>query len=277
MTDYTVYTDGACSPNPGPGGLGAVRICNRTGQMETRSAFRPAATNNYMEVLAVIYGLRMTPEGCSVEIVSDSQYAINCLKGEWRRNVYHEMFAFADALMEKRTVTFRWVRGHAGDRYNEMADRLASGAIRTGAGKPQVFSAPGSAMDVAINIPKGVRRRMVPASAPEWARKYRVSPSCAESLVEFMAKDSPKFRDYASLRSGGYDAWSVLEEDAMVKKGKVSKAVLAGLRKNLGDRHMFLEGLRWYCRGLPLEESVRKTLVNREISMNGAHRTEGRF
>lgn len=265
MTDYTVYTDGSCVPNPGTGGLGVVRRHNATGRLETRSERRENVTNNYMEVLSVVFGLHGTPEGCSVEVVSDSQYAINCLEGKWSRARYPELFAYADGLISKRNVSFRWVKGHSGDRYNEMADRLASMAITAGKqGDP--VSRVNDAMGFDIRVPSRLRSRTSPSSASAWERKYRVSAECAESIMAFIAKTQPRFRDYITLRTGGADSWSSLDEDSLVKKGKVSAAALAGLKDNLEDRRMFLEALRWYCRGLSFEDSVRKVLVNREAS-----------
>lgn len=263
MTDYTVYADGGCRPNPGRGGYGAVVICNRTGEMRTYSGSRENVTNNRMEILAAIVGLKAVPEGCSAVLISDSQYAINCIQGIWARRMYEDMFGYIDGLLSSRDVTFRWVKGHGGDPMNELADRLSSEAISRASGCAGQVSA--SAFARTVRVPKTLRRRAMPPTPDAWMKRYRVGRTCAALLVAFCSKAEPSFRDYASLKTGGPDFWSSLDEELLKKKAKVSATALKALRENLPAHMDFMEALRWYCRGLPVEMSVRKVLVNREI------------
>lgn len=139
---WIVYSDGACSGNPGPAAWGAV-VLPPTGEPQHLSASLGRATNQVAELSGAIEGLRATPESCSVELVSDSQYVLKGLS-EWRlgwekkgfRNskgqpvanmeLWRQLYSVADL----RNVTTRWVKGHNGDPYNEMADKLATGALR---------------------------------------------------------------------------------------------------------------------------------------------------
>ncbi len=137
-----IYTDGACSGNPGPGGWGVVMYHgNRTKEL---SGGTPSTTNNRMEMQAVIEALRAIKSSYSGKTVlfSDSTYVLKGLQ-EWlpgwkkrgwktsaKKPVKNEdLWRELDALAQKRAVDFRWVKGHAGDVGNERADALATGAV----------------------------------------------------------------------------------------------------------------------------------------------------
>jgi ribonuclease HI len=143
VAPVVVYTDGACSGNPGPGGWGwAVAPegtpCGSGGEDHT--------TNQRMELLAVLEALRSLGVGSEagpVEVVSDSTYVVNCFRDgwwvNWRRNGWKnakkQPVANADLweplveLVESGNVRFSWVKGHSGDRMNDLVDRLAVAAI----------------------------------------------------------------------------------------------------------------------------------------------------
>lgn len=139
---WTVYSDGACSGNPGPAGWGAV-VLGPDKVPQPHSAYIGRATNQVAELTAALEGLQRTPEGVQVELVSDSQYVLKGLT-EWRAGwerrgwknskgeavanqpLWKQLYAVAD----KRQLKTRWVRGHNGDPFNEQADGLATGAIK---------------------------------------------------------------------------------------------------------------------------------------------------
>ena len=141
---WAAYTDGACAPtNPGPAAWGAV-ILDPEGAVQIQAkGFIGHGTNQIAEITAAIEGLARIPPGEPVELVSDSQYVLKGLS-EWRagwvrrnwrnarnepvanRALWERLFEVADA----RRVSVRWVRGHAGDRFNEAADALANDALR---------------------------------------------------------------------------------------------------------------------------------------------------
>ena len=147
MVNIRVYTDGACRGNPGPGGWGWV-----VPDGAWANGFDPDTTNQRMELRAVLEALR-TIEG-PVEVVSDSTYVVNCFRDRWwegwlRRgwkNAKKEPVANRDlwepliALYRERgdEIAFTWVKGHAGDEYNDIADRLAVEASHTGRGRSGV-------------------------------------------------------------------------------------------------------------------------------------------
>ena len=142
LKSVTIYTDGGCSPNPGPGGYGVVLIYGQN-RRELSGGYRKT-TNNRMELTAAIRGLEALKEPCQVRLLSDSQYVVNgIMKGwaqrwrenGWRRNK-HEIAGNPDLwerlldLCARHQVRLEWVRGHAGNAENERCDQLANAAAR---------------------------------------------------------------------------------------------------------------------------------------------------
>jgi ribonuclease HI len=137
-----IYTDGACSGNPGPGGYGVVMLYNGY-RKELSGGFR-LTTNNRMEMLAAIEGLRALNDRCAVTLYSDSQYLINAIQrgwavrwraNGWMRNkkekaVNPDLWAQLLDLCARHQVEFVWVRGHAGNVENERCDQLAVAAAQ---------------------------------------------------------------------------------------------------------------------------------------------------
>ncbi len=136
MKNVTIYTDGACSGNPGPGGWAAI-LCYGAARREL-SGGEADTTNNRMELLAVIRGLEALKEECRVELCTDSQYIANALNNGWLRDWKKrgwrrrdgalknaELWQTLDALLQRHIVAARWVKGHAGDELNDRCDALA--------------------------------------------------------------------------------------------------------------------------------------------------------
>ena len=142
MKRVILYTDGACSGNPGPGGFGTV-LQFGAHRKDISGGF-VLTTNNRMELLAVIRGLEALKQHCEVTVYSDSRYIVDAVnKGwaerwranGWRRNkrenaVNPDLWGRLLDLLEKHDVEFRWVRGHAGNPGNERADELAVAASK---------------------------------------------------------------------------------------------------------------------------------------------------
>ncbi len=119
-----LYTDGAASGNPGPGGWGAVLKCGAL-RKELSGGFA-LTTNNRMELLAVIEGLRAIKwQDANVEIWSDSKYVVNTLTQGWKRKKNIDLWDRYDAAAAGFNITFHWLKGHAGHPENERCDALA--------------------------------------------------------------------------------------------------------------------------------------------------------
>ena len=119
-----IYTDGACSGNPGRGGWAA--IVRRDGEERELHGHDPQTTNNRMEMTAVIEGLAAVPHDAQVTVYSDSQYVVNTMTKNWKRRKNQDLWAKLDRETAARDVTWQWIRGHAGHPMNERADRLAT-------------------------------------------------------------------------------------------------------------------------------------------------------
>lgn len=127
---YVLYADGACEGNPGPGGWGVVITEPEEERREFSGGPVPSTTNNRMELAAAIEGLKATEPGAEVILRTDSQYLVKTMTLGWRRNANQDLWAALDREVAKRKVGFQWVRGHAGDRFNERADELANKASK---------------------------------------------------------------------------------------------------------------------------------------------------
>ena len=137
MRTVTIYTDGACSGNPGPGGWGA--ILSYKGTEKELSGGAAQTTNNRMELTAVIEALRLLKEPCVVELYSDSKYVIDALEKGWARSWQQRGWVKSDkkpalnpdlweqllALTDIHEVRCHWVKGHAENEKNNRCDQMA--------------------------------------------------------------------------------------------------------------------------------------------------------
>ena len=122
-----LYTDGAASGNPGPGGYGAVLRCGDL--CRELSGGYALTTNNRMELLAVIRGLEAIRwDGAEVQVYSDSTYVVNTVTKGWKRKKNQDLWAQFDVQAARFRLEFHWIKGHAGHPDNERCDRLAVAA-----------------------------------------------------------------------------------------------------------------------------------------------------
>src|SRR6056300_64320 len=139
---FKIYTDGACSGNPGPGGWGAV-IFDSDNNQTNISGKEKNTTNNRMEILAAIMALKKIKSNSQITIYTDSTYVkngINEWKFNWKKNDWKtaskkpvknkDLWIKLDKLCEKNKVSWKWVKGHATNKYNNLADQLATSAIK---------------------------------------------------------------------------------------------------------------------------------------------------
>ncbi len=137
MKEITIYTDGACAGNPGPGGYGVVLKFGEH-RREISGGYRQT-TNNRMELMGPIRSLEALNQSCRVVIHSDSKYVVDSMQkgwaerwraNGWKRNkrekaINPDLWKMLLELCKKHDVEFRWVRGHSGDPENERCDQLA--------------------------------------------------------------------------------------------------------------------------------------------------------
>jgi len=136
MTEVVIYTDGACSGNPGPGGWGVVLRWN--GTVKELHGSDPQTTNNRMELMAAIQALEALNRPSQVRLYTDSTYVLNGITkwvAGWERNGWRtaakkpvkneDLWRLLVQAMERHEISWQWVKGHAGDEGNERADALA--------------------------------------------------------------------------------------------------------------------------------------------------------
>ncbi len=135
--NVTIYTDGACSGNPGPGGYGAILMYGE--HKKELSGGDPNTTNNRMELMGVISALKALNRPCQVDLFTDSQYVVNAIEKGWARKwrangwmrnkkdkaLNPDLWQTLLELLEIHQVSFHWVKGHAENPYNNRCDELA--------------------------------------------------------------------------------------------------------------------------------------------------------
>ena len=139
---YKIYTDGACSGNPGPGGWGAV-ILDQDDKQKNISGSEKNTTNNRMELLAAIMSLKKIKTNSEVVIFTDSTYVKNGITEwmkNWKKNGWKnsskkpvknkDLWEKLDKLCEANSVSWKWVKGHSTNEFNNLADELATRAIK---------------------------------------------------------------------------------------------------------------------------------------------------
>ncbi|GHD65656.1 ribonuclease HI [Jeongeupia chitinilytica] len=146
MTTVTIYTDGACKGNPGPGGWGALL---QYGEQE-KELFggERETTNNRMELTAVIEALAILKRPCAIALWTDSQYVKNGIESwihNWKKNGWKtadkkpvknaDLWQQLDLQVARHAVSWHWVKGHAGHEFNERADQLANRGVDVAMGR----------------------------------------------------------------------------------------------------------------------------------------------
>ena len=139
---YIIYTDGACSGNPGPGGWGAVILDEEKNETNI-SGGEKSTTNNRMELMAPIMALRKVKKVSKITIYTDSTYLKNGITTwikNWEKNGWisankkpvknKDLWVTLNTLSKQQVVDWKWVKAHTGNKYNEIADMLATEAIK---------------------------------------------------------------------------------------------------------------------------------------------------
>ena len=139
---YIIYTDGACSGNPGPGGWAAIILDEEKKQINI-SGKEKSTTNNRMELMAPIMALKKVKRSSEIVVYTDSTYLKNGITlwiKNWKKNGWKnankksvknkDLWILLNKISEKHSINWKWIKDHAGNTYNELADKLATEAIK---------------------------------------------------------------------------------------------------------------------------------------------------
>ena len=200
---YEIHTDGSCLLNPGPGGWGAV-IAGEGGATSKLSGGECSTTNNRMEITAVIEALEAIPQGASAVVHSDSEYVVKTMTKGWKRNANKDLWERLERAAAARNVEFRWVRGHAGNKGNEMADRLAVNAMKDvergkmpsgGRRADNAPPLPNAASSPSAPRPRKIEPASAPRPAPSATSAKDAPPASAPALTHLDAHGSARMVD----------------------------------------------------------------------------------
>jgi cyclic pyranopterin phosphate synthase len=187
-----VYTDGACSGNPGRGGWAAVIVDG--GGKRSLHGSEERTTNNRMEMLAVIKGLEAVPESSSVTVNSDSEYVINTMTRNWRRNANKDLWARLDAAAAARKVRWNKVPAHSGVALNEEADAMAAreagsrgGSAQADPPAPPSPNAPRASAKALTHVADSGEARMVDVGPKNPTRRVAAAKGSVVMSAETLA------------------------------------------------------------------------------------------
>lgn len=132
MSKYIAYTDGGCQNTSIYGEGGSAYLIIHNGEViKTASKGFLRTTSNRMEMLAIISAVCSVPDGSDLTVYSDSKYAINMLSGLWRPKINKDLvYQYGERVKNLSSVSFRWLKGHNGDKYNEMVDSMCTSSIK---------------------------------------------------------------------------------------------------------------------------------------------------
>lgn len=260
----TIYTDGGCIPNPGgKGGIGVVILENDKVLLEISKSYYPT-TNNRMEVMAAIVALGAIGDNNDVEVISDSQYLVLTMNGEYSKKKNPDLWnLLGKEIRKQKSVRFSWVKGHANTKYNERCDELASEAIESDIYIP----------DVGYRGSKAVYSSNAGNTVPEeFSGKHRgvpkdqLTPDGYASIRKFLSIRKPSFKDYANLKTFGLDTFSRIKEEKL--REEIEEEIVEIIAQELPEPKEAVKAMRWYMRGLTVDQSIHKVKVDAEISVN---------
>lgn len=284
--NYIIYTDGGCAINPsGPGAYGAVIISTDTGEITELSQGYSSTTNNRMEIMAVIAALEFVKKG-SVSLHSDSQYVLNTISGKFRQKKNLDLWEKFNSLCKNFELDLHWVRGHNGNEYNERCDQMCTkamydldklikdtGYLETQTKKREFMdntkNMKTGSMGVEIALPESYKLEAIHVfDVDEYSKTYQVNLSCAEKIIAFQINRIRNFKAYMKLKTGRQDHWSRKKMDELLNGLEKPDEVLELIKKYLPEEADQVSCMRWYRRGLPLNDSIRKVLVDNEVKEN---------
>lgn len=258
---YNVYTDGGCEVNPGGRGGYGVVIISPLGEITELKGGYKSTTNNRMEIMAILKACESLPNNVSATVFSDSSYAVKTLNGEFQKKKNLDLWWEVEQAIWGKDLTFKWIRGHSGNKFNERCDQLATEAYQSNDLDEDLGYDGPSAM---VGHSKGAMSVDVAANDEKFANA-EANKACSKDIKEFYRNGSKSFGAFLKIKVHGTDKWSRKKLDELIEL--VGKDVYISLSANL-NADQVKAAMKWYCRGLALNDAIRKVLVDDEVSQN---------
>ncbi len=272
MRKLKIYTDGGCTGNPGIGGYGAVIIDEDESETKLSEGYF-WTTNNRMEIMAVLKALEFVGDEADIDLYADSEYVLNVMSGVYNAAKNRDLWKIVFKLMKGKTIRYHWVRGHSGNKYNEMCDQL-SNAAREGYLNPSDCYVGKSNNNVRTEeeVAKATQSKQNAYGILDEIELYKgvvkkeVNPKCKAKIDEINKKSETqlRFKDFADLKTYGRDGWSAEK----CPEDFVSEEVKQTLFDELLNDDDVKKAIRWYLRGLKLSYAIKKIEVDKEITAN---------
>ena len=269
--DFEIYTDGGCSPNPGGnGGYGFV-ILQRGNEFLRGNGGYIGTTNNRMELMAAIVALESIKEPSTVLLHSDSKYLVYTMQGMYSKKKNRDLWNRLDQECRRhKKITFSWVRGHNGNKYNEICDTLATEGMRDATERDKGYDG------AVCSLPARPQGSIFPDDEIEGLANTNIPPgylnaSCAVAIRVFKKEEKHSFRSYAKLTTGGRDGFSFFVGETLldaVGDDRITELFFSAFPQKRAEA-----ACRWYLRGLTVAEAFEKIRVDMEIERKVAKRS----
>lgn len=276
---YAVYTDGGCEVNPGgKGGAACVIVDSDENVARKCSEGYFATTNNRMEMRAVLLALEQVESGSEIHLYSDSLYVLNGISGTWQRKKNTDLWLRLDHALKQHDVELAWVRGHNGDKYNEICDSMCTEAMQHPTLTDRGYHADAPKSDNSLKrkqkqtsdavLPAALSHEPKTLPKDQFAAKHQINSKCAAGILHFR-NTKKKFKDFAALKTFGQDFWSRKKIDFMLQDDPNGEDLLQYLEQVFGEGSPdIIKAVRWYKRGLSADDAAHKVKVDNEIAAN---------
>lgn len=277
--DYVIYTDGGCDVNPGGNGGYGVVILKNNAVIKKISGGYSITTNNRMEMMAAIKALESIPEKQKVKLMSDSQYLVRTMNGEYSKKKNLDLWKILDDLVRKQSsVIFVWVKGHVGNQYNEICDTLATeGIAKQDSPIDEGYNGEVRQKDdkkekIALKV-TGTKMFGRIIAPDEIAELYNdnipdgyMNEQCVKLIKDFKERKNDSFNAYAKLKTGGSDGFSSFK--GQILTDAIDNEKILDFMKTALPLKEAEAAARWYLRGLTVQQAINKVCADMEISSN---------
>ena len=283
LEEYTVFLYAKCiAPSGGPGAYGLVIISGKDGSVTERSQGYNCTTINRMELAGIIAAMEFVPKG-KVIIYSEAKYIAEVLSGKRKKKKNTDLWERLERTCKNKGFILRSLGECADKYYYKRCCEICEGSMykvddmredheyismkrQYQKDKTSMMMSGGVAFTTEIILPEKYKSESVHLmTADEYAQIYKTTVKGAESIQKFKLFGIRDFQAYKKIVAGGQDSWSRKKENELLDGIPDREQVKELINKYILDEEDLAVCLRWYRRGLPLYDSIKKTLVDAEV------------